>query len=137
MKRFSAFFLAALMMISCLTFLSGCNNQNGQTPGGEKAPENPDQTGSDKMVIVSGGKSEYTVVRMEEYSDTVLRKLKEVVEAIKEVTGVELEYSDGFVKYAEDIDPDGKELVFGKCDSVQYAYYMQGSDYLSCVLRTV
>ena len=139
MKKILSLLLAAVMAVSCLTFLSGCNNQNGQTPGGENtaenAPENSEQ--SDKMVIVSGGKSEYTVVRMDEYSETVRRKLKEIVAAIKEVTGVELEYSDGFVKHEEDIDPDAKELVFGKCDSVKYADYMQGIDYLSCVLRTV
>ena len=138
LKRLVSLLLAAVCSFSCLSFVVGCEKAgNPGEQGIENAEKNDTAPDAGKMVIVSGGKSEYTVVRMEEYSETVRRKLKEVVDAIKEVTGVELEYTDGFVKHEEDIDPDAKELVFGKCDSVNYADYMQGVDYLSCVLRTV
>lgn len=132
-NKFSAILLAALMLLTVI--LGGCGNTAPVTDGTEAADET-DAPAQGTLDIVKDGKSDFTIIRMEDNHKSVAAKQVELRDVIAEVTGVTLEYTEGFVKYGDEVT-DEKQLVIGHADVLSDADVLSGVPLMGYAVRTV
>ena len=124
-----------LAMLLLLPAFCGCGEgKNGaeNTAAGGPEPEN-----TEKMTIISGGESEYTIVRLDTYGEREIGYIEKLRAAIEEVTGVKLSYEDGYVKEGSEDTTGKKQLIVGFCDALEPTDYLSGTGLYEYSVTTV
>ena len=137
MKRLTALLIALLAMTMILTACSGDSAQNNDTtaPTTTAAPETePPVT---DLEIVKDGTANYTVIRSETASQSVIDAATLVRKLIGDQTGAFPDISTDWVKRGAERDHESLEILVGATDYEESARAMEGIPYGDYVITRV
>jgi len=101
MKKLVLVLLSLTILITSVVSLSSCKK------------ENPTDTDKNMTVMVEGGVAHYKLIRSEHAGESEKKIAIDLRATIVEKCGCEIEIGTDWVKKAEDIDPNAKEILVG------------------------
>lgn len=105
-------------------FISICTSTDGRLTLNEKYSF---ETGAGNLLeIVSGGQTQFKIIRADGASDDVIEEAKSVVRALKDITGVSFTIGNDWVKKGDNPDSDDYEILIGETNRSESKRFISG-----------
>ena len=120
--RILSMLLCVLMVLGSFT---ACGNaiapETSATTTTATEPTTPAETEKpvEMLDLIADGKSEYSLVRSEDASTTIIQRVTSLRNQIKEATGASLSYTTDWIKRGDEVPAEGKEIVIGTTNRPQ------------------
>lgn len=122
--RLLSLLLCALMVVGCFTACGTTTPEVQQTTtANTTVTEQTTPAETEKPVemldLIADGKSEYSLVRSENSSNTIIQRVSSLRTQIKEATGASLTYNTDWIKRGDEVPAEAKEIVIGTTNRPQ------------------
>lgn len=129
--------LIAILLFTVSVCLFSCNKDNNDDPDSSisSVSDDTEQTENKKITLISGGTSNYKIVRPENCSTGLLSAVDSICSVLKSETGSYFRQSDDYTKDGKPVESKG-EIIIGNCKRTETAEVLKSvkyKDYSICI----
>ncbi|MBQ8849758.1 MAG: hypothetical protein IJ011_05470 [Clostridia bacterium] len=143
LKRLLSILLCLCMCAGALISLASCKD-NGDVEESGSVSETDSETETEAsepdytLTLASGGKTDYVIIvpmDSELFTEEMLAAVNSLIDAFKNYTGVEIEYTEDFMGW--DVEPDDAayEILIGETNRPQSAAAIEGMGFSEYVIK--